>query len=181
MSRHKKKHYLSTAIVYLFVAILLFAFLFVGVAHYYPKISYTYDTLEYGEYTFERFERIPAGKGEWQIEIYVLEESEPLLIDILLTSEVLNESLEALDPGEQLFCYFTDGSQSDDSKEIVELRSAHTIFSLAQYTQLHRSDMTVGLIAIPIMATTALVVGFVFIVLHFRNNGVKITFKEVSR
>ena len=144
----REERSLITAMIFLFCAALGLLFLFV-VFEEYGKATYRYEDLLYKEYSFERVERIPASRSEWQSMVYVREEKKPLLIDVLLTNYELDKALEGIEPGSIISCCVALKTQNKDcAGEIVELKTEKVLISLEEYKGKYRQDVRLGIVFI---------------------------------
>ena len=178
--KKKKLETLITAIAALITAAL--ALVCVGICIYHAFLpTPTYDKLTPKDYTFVRYEKRNGSSNfvseQYNIHLYVKEESEPLLIQNIYTKKV-NKELKKLQENTPLHCYIQSTDYPDCAYEIVEIEGDTPIMTLAQYNEIANKNALWSTIILSILT---LIMAILAGVEYIRYNKIKNKLQSMER
>ena len=161
--KKKKLEALITAIAAFITAALALACAGICVYHAFLPTP-TYDTLTPKDYTFLRYEKTNGSSKfvseEYNIHLYVKEESEPLLIQNIYTKKV-DKELKNLQENVPLHCYIQGTDYPDCAYEIVEIEGDSPIMTLTEYNEIANKNTMWSIIIFSILTLIVAILGAV--------------------
>lgn len=141
----------------------LFAALFLNCVALYSEYDVGYEDLQYGELTFEGYEKKRSGKSGSKYEIYFAEYEKPMEITSITKKELDEDALAQLLPGQRVQVYFSEESAKHYDFSICELKAGEVaLLRLEGYVDANRDNQVVGMIVCPCMGLCCLLLIWIF-------------------
>lgn len=151
MQKEKIGYLISMVLAFTFMV--GFGLLLIVVNNQYKKSTKSYDSYTKKTYTLVEVERVKKYKRSPIYEIYVKEESKPLVISSIIFAAVDKTAINSLKTGDILEVYIENNKNEYYSYDIVELKSNDKmVLSLNASQSKSKSNSLMGFIVVPVMS-----------------------------